>query len=38
MRHAWYKIYTRIIDNAIKLVWLTLLIVWLVDGAKLIVK
>jgi hypothetical protein len=33
----WYRVYTRIIDNVIKILWLTLLIMWILDGAKLTV-
>lgn len=38
VKPSWYKIYTRVIDNALKLLWLALLVIWLVDGAKLVVK
>jgi len=30
-----YKIYTLVIDNIIKLVWLALMIHWFVDGTKI---
>ena len=31
-----YKIYTLVIDNVIKLVWLTLMIYWLIDSTKML--
>jgi len=31
-----YKIYTLVIDNIIKLVWLALMIHWLADGTKIV--
>ena len=33
---TWYQKYTFVIDNISKIVWLSLMITWLIDGTKII--